>query len=579
MHAADLELPVRLEETLAAFLDRRRAGRRGHRPRASAPPRATCASSCWAAASASARRSRGGAGAARAVDPDGPAVDAVLRAVSALELIQACALVHDDLMDASATAPRPPDRARRLRPPARRRGVARPARPVRRRGRHPARRPRPGLGRRHAARCRPATPTPPRARRPRGRRCARRCSAGSTSTCFVQSTGDSSARAALQIDRYKTAAYTVERPLHLGAAIAGADPDLVACYRRFGADIGVAFQLRDDLLGVFGDPAVTGKPAGDDLREGKRTLLLALAVERAAQRGATAAVAEIEQAVGDPGARRRPPRPRPRPARRAGCRPGRRAAHRRAHRLGARRARRGRGGRARRVPARRPGRGGHPAAPVKRRHGAHGPRRGGRRGLLRAVRRAAPARRRAPRHARRTGRPPGRPGRRAGPGDGRGHLPGRPRPDGADHAVAARGGVRRRRGEARGAAGPRPARSRLPRALRRRVHDRRPHRRRRHGGRDPAGLRAGRRGGLRPAAHLADAALPTPRSTASSARTSTRRSACSDRTWPGWPRSAGSAGSPRGSPGTCPTSGCSGSSPSRPSTRACRRSGRSARTA
>jgi geranylgeranyl diphosphate synthase type I len=117
---------------------------------------------------------------------------------------------------------------------------------------------------------------------------------------FVQSTGDSSARAALQIDRYKTAAYTVERPLHLGAAIAGADPELVACYRRFGADIGVAFQLRDDLLGVFGDPAVTGKPAGDDLREGKRTLLLALAVERAAQRGSTGAVAEIEAAVGDP---------------------------------------------------------------------------------------------------------------------------------------------------------------------------------------------------------------------------------------------------------------------------------------
>jgi geranylgeranyl diphosphate synthase type I len=116
---------------------------------------------------------------------------------------------------------------------------------------------------------------------------------------FVQATGDTSARAALQIDRYKTAAYTVERPLHLGAAIAGADPELVACYRRFGADVGVAFQLRDDLLGVFGDPAVTGKPAGDDLREGKRTLLLALAVERATQRGSRAALAAIEEAVGD----------------------------------------------------------------------------------------------------------------------------------------------------------------------------------------------------------------------------------------------------------------------------------------
>jgi geranylgeranyl diphosphate synthase type I len=117
---------------------------------------------------------------------------------------------------------------------------------------------------------------------------------------FVQSTGDTSARAALQVDRYKTAAYTVERPLHLGAAIAGAEPVLVEAYRRFGADIGVAFQLRDDLLGVFGDPAVTGKPAGDDLREGKRTLLLSLAVERAERRGSDGAVGVIEAAVGDP---------------------------------------------------------------------------------------------------------------------------------------------------------------------------------------------------------------------------------------------------------------------------------------
>jgi geranylgeranyl diphosphate synthase, type I len=115
-----------------------------------------------------------------------------------------------------------------------------------------------------------------------------------------QSTGDTSVRAALQIDRYKTAAYTVERPLHLGAAIADAPPELVSAYRRFGADVGVAFQLRDDLLGVFGDPAVTGKPAGDDLREGKRTLLLAVAVERAEQRGRQDARQAILDAVGDP---------------------------------------------------------------------------------------------------------------------------------------------------------------------------------------------------------------------------------------------------------------------------------------
>ncbi|GAA5058703.1 polyprenyl synthetase family protein [Nocardia callitridis] len=93
--------------------------------------------------------------------------------------------------------------------------------------------------------------------------------------------GDESVEAALRINRYKTAAYTVERPLHLGAALADADADLIAAYRTYGTDIGVAFQLRDDLLGVFGDPAVTGKPSGDDLREGKRTVLLAEALRRA----------------------------------------------------------------------------------------------------------------------------------------------------------------------------------------------------------------------------------------------------------------------------------------------------------
>jgi geranylgeranyl diphosphate synthase type I len=73
----------------------------------------------------------------------------------------------------------------------------------------------------------------------------------------------------------------VERPLQFGAAIAGADADLVDAYGAFGADIGIAFQLRDDLLGVFGDPVVTGKPSGDDLREGKRTALLAMALKLA----------------------------------------------------------------------------------------------------------------------------------------------------------------------------------------------------------------------------------------------------------------------------------------------------------
>lgn len=76
---------------------------------------------------------------------------------------------------------------------------------------------------------------------------------------------------------YKSAKYSVEAPLAIGAALGGGSPEQVAALRAFGLPLGVAYQLRDDMLGVFGDPAVTGKPAGDDLREGKRTVLIALA--------------------------------------------------------------------------------------------------------------------------------------------------------------------------------------------------------------------------------------------------------------------------------------------------------------
>jgi geranylgeranyl diphosphate synthase type I len=86
---------------------------------------------------------------------------------------------------------------------------------------------------------------------------------------------------AARIARYKSGKYTVERPLHLGAALAGADPAVYAALTAFGLPLGEAFQLRDDLLGVFGDSAVTGKPVGDDLREGKLTPLMAAASARA----------------------------------------------------------------------------------------------------------------------------------------------------------------------------------------------------------------------------------------------------------------------------------------------------------
>ncbi|MEV2255252.1 polyprenyl synthetase family protein [Streptomyces sp. NPDC050147] len=86
---------------------------------------------------------------------------------------------------------------------------------------------------------------------------------------------------ALRIARLKSGKYTVERPLHLGAALAGADKDLLAVLSTFAVPLGEAFQLRDDLLGVFGDPAVTGKTVLDDLRDGKATALVALALTRA----------------------------------------------------------------------------------------------------------------------------------------------------------------------------------------------------------------------------------------------------------------------------------------------------------
>lgn len=85
---------------------------------------------------------------------------------------------------------------------------------------------------------------------------------------------------AMRVVRFKSAKYTIERPLHVGAALAGTDDELLASLSVFGLPLGEAFQLRDDLLGVFGDPEVTGKPAGDDLREGKRTVLIARTAER-----------------------------------------------------------------------------------------------------------------------------------------------------------------------------------------------------------------------------------------------------------------------------------------------------------
>jgi geranylgeranyl diphosphate synthase type I len=97
----------------------------------------------------------------------------------------------------------------------------------------------------------------------------------------VQARGESDVEQAMRVLRYKSAKYSIERPLHIGAALAGGDPAILEWLSRFGLPLGEAFQLRDDLLGVFGDPESTGKPAGDDLTEGKRTVLVALALGNA----------------------------------------------------------------------------------------------------------------------------------------------------------------------------------------------------------------------------------------------------------------------------------------------------------
>ena len=92
---------------------------------------------------------------------------------------------------------------------------------------------------------------------------------------------DAGVERSLQVALLKSGRYTVTRPLQLGAALASTDTVLDAALRAYGDAVGIAFQLRDDVLGLFGDPAETGKSAAEDLREGKRTMLILRALELA----------------------------------------------------------------------------------------------------------------------------------------------------------------------------------------------------------------------------------------------------------------------------------------------------------
>lgn len=96
--------------------------------------------------------------------------------------------------------------------------------------------------------------------------------------------------------RYKSAKYSTEHPLMLGGALAGSSEARLQGYAEFALPLGEAFQLRDDVLGVYGDPSATGKPAGDDLREGKRTVLIGYALSHANRRDR----AFVDEQLGNP---------------------------------------------------------------------------------------------------------------------------------------------------------------------------------------------------------------------------------------------------------------------------------------
>ncbi|MFE5240411.1 MULTISPECIES: polyprenyl synthetase family protein [unclassified Streptomyces] len=215
----------------------------------------------------------------RAAGGSGDATD-VLRTGAALELLQVCALVHDDVMDQSLLRRGAPALHVEL---ARRHWAA---------GMHGSAE---SFGTSAAVLAGDLALawaddllTETALGTPHGRRLheewrAMRTEmvAGQYRDLHAQATRSSDVDEALAIATLKSALYTVARPLTLGASLAGADANLLDALRAAGRCAGLAFQLRDDVLGVFGDPSRTGKPAGDDLRSRKLTYLLAVALHLA----------------------------------------------------------------------------------------------------------------------------------------------------------------------------------------------------------------------------------------------------------------------------------------------------------
>lgn len=213
-------------------------------------------------------------------EPDAPVDDEVLLLFAALELLHACALVHDDVIDDSATRRGMPTAHVHFTELHRSRGWRGSAEQF---GRSAAillgdlslvwaddivaTAGLPADGQRRVHRVWSDIRT--------------EVLGGQYLDIVAESSGAESIESAMNVNTYKTASYTISRPLQFGAAAAADRPDVQRIFYELGTDLGVAFQLRDDVLGVFGNPAVTGKPSGDDLRSGKRTVLLAEAVQRA----------------------------------------------------------------------------------------------------------------------------------------------------------------------------------------------------------------------------------------------------------------------------------------------------------
>ncbi|MDP3893812.1 polyprenyl synthetase family protein [Nocardioides sp.] len=234
----------------------------------------------------------------RAVQPDVADEAALLRACASLELLHASALVHDDYMDASDT--------RRGRPATHRSFEAEHRRAAWT-----------GDPEQHGAaaaillgdllltwsdevlrRC--GLPlVDVAAAMDVFDLCRSEVVAGQFLDVSVQARGRADVETAMTVLRYKSAKYSIERPLHVGAALAGGSAETLTQLSAAGLPLGEAFQLRDDLLGVFGDPATTGKPAGDDLVEGKRTVLVALALDAASPEDAALLDSSLGRALTD----------------------------------------------------------------------------------------------------------------------------------------------------------------------------------------------------------------------------------------------------------------------------------------